>query len=82
MSPIWCNEFNGSCTYPNSLPIRSYFMDEHAHNAYGPYLNKYVTSQLESRAQRTAVAQCHLGTKAREKKMLQKGRITKFRGPW
>lgn len=54
--------FNGSCSYPNSLPIRSYFMDEHAHNEYGPYLNKYVTSQLDSRAQRAAVAQCHLGT--------------------
>lgn len=54
--------FNVSCFYPNSVQIKYSFMDECSHREYGPYLNKYVTSQLDSMAQRTTVAQCHLGT--------------------
>lgn len=82
--------FNVSCSYPNSPQIRYYFMDELTHSEYGPYLNKYVTSQLDSMAQRTAVAQCHPGTllesvgepQSAKRYMLDKKRITNFRGPW
>lgn len=64
-------------------------MDEHTKSENGPYLNKYVT-QFDSMAQRTAVTQGHLGTlpqSVRETQsakmyLLDKKRITKFRGPW
>lgn len=82
--------FNISCSYPNPVQIRYYFMDEHAHSVYAPYLNQYVTYQLDSMAQGAAVAQCHLGTlllsvgepQSAKRYMLDKKRITKFRGPW
>lgn len=58
---------NVCSSYPNSLNLDILFMDVYAHNtywAYGPSLNKWesITFQLDSMAQRTAVAQCYLGT--------------------
>lgn len=65
-------------------------MDEHTKSENDPYLNKYVTPQFATMAQRTAMPQGHLGTlpqsvretQSAKRYLLDKKRITKFRGPW